>query len=243
VSQLADSDKTFEGFLKECFEAPNFCPVASRADSAEELISKVWKLIDEAKYEPILLGIYGPQSYVSIKTQILGALYAAPSYPTLGLYLDALLTRNETEFALWATSQAESSSGPPPFKEFSVSSTTENNAGIRCSDEAFRSDSLEEIKPYIEAFHEESRIIGDITWSTLAMSCAQWPYTAKETISRPWEGLGTKNPMLVVQNTHDPVLSVEAARNASAAFPTSRLLLNEGYGVSVHCEKTCELLH
>lgn len=172
-------------------KTPELCPLAARAASAEELASKLYGLFDEAKYQPIVLGALGIQSYALIKSMVLGSLYDPSTFPTLALYLDSVLTRNETEYGLYLASLIAGTASPKPFPDYSPAPTKENVWGIRCSDEALRAN-LTEMTPLIEDFHKESRVIGDITWTTSTLACAQWPFEAKERYTGGFEDIQTK---------------------------------------------------
>lgn len=234
VSQLSDADKTFQSFCAECLRAPALCPLEAQAESAEELASKIHALIDEAKYQPVSMGVLGPQTYSTIRTNIAAAMYDPSGFPSLALYLNAVLTRNETQLLAYLTRLASTTSSKKPFPDYSPSSTKENQWGIHCSDELLRHDNLTAIIPLIEDFHAESKISGDITWTTLAMGCAQWPWQAKERWTAGFHDIDTHHPILFLANMYDPVTSVNGARNASASFPGSGLLINDGHGVSEH---------
>ena len=110
----------------------------------------------------------------------------------------------------------------------------ENTWGIRCSDEGLRSNNLTKMSPLVEDFHTESMLIGDVTWTTSMLVCAQCQLHAKERLrAHQFHGIQTKNSMLVIPNRYDPVTPVNAARNASAASPGSPIVVNEGHGVCI----------
>lgn len=189
-------------------------------------------MIDDVRDVPIVLGENGLLTYASIKTKILSALYSASEFPQLALYLDALVTRNETAIIQYLTTIGSATASTDPFPDYSPATTKENVWGIRCSDEFYRTNRLTDVPPVVEDFHSESRIIGDITCSTAALACAQWPFEAKERPPLPFEKIRTAHPMLFISNMYDPVTSMAGGRNASASFPGSRQLINEGHGVS-----------
>lgn len=201
----------------------------------------MFDFFEEVKYEPIAFGRLGIHTYAMIKSTIMGFLYTPrTSYPSLGTYLTAMLTRNETLYEEYAVASAAGGGGgggdPAPFPEISSAASKENTYGIRCSDESIRSDDLAAIVPLLDKWQSESRLGGDITPVTQTVLCSQWPFKAKERYTGGFKNIKVKNPILFVANTFDPITSVKAARNASAAFNGSRLLVHEGHGVSSrHC--------
>ncbi|KAK3677837.1 hypothetical protein LTR37_021509 [Vermiconidia calcicola] len=89
------------------------------------------------------------------------------------------------------------------------------------------------MSPLVEDFHTESMLIGDVTWTTSMLVCAQCQLHAKERLrAHQFHGIQTKNSMLVIPNRYDPVTSGNAARNASAASPGSPIVVNEGHGAT-----------
>lgn len=65
------------------------------------------------------------------------------------------------------------------------------------------------------------------------MACAQWPFEAEERWTQGFNDMETRHPIMFLNNMYDPVTSLGAAKNASASFVGSSLLINEGLGVSL----------
>jgi len=104
-------------------------------------------------------------------------------------------------------------------------------AGIRCSDHSFRTDNLADLLPVKDEFEQTSKIAGGLLAAAQPMTCAQWPFKAKEQIQ--WTGgYKTKNPILLVGNTLDPLTPVESAFNSSLDFPGSAVVHQNTGGVS-----------
>lgn len=61
--------------------------------------------------------------------------------------------------------------------------------------------------------------------------CAQWPFEAAERYEGSFLGVETKNPILFVGNTYDPVTPLASAHNVSAGFVGSVVLQHDRYGV------------
>ena len=102
--------------------------------------------------------------------------------------------------------------------------------GIACSDAYKRASNLDELQPAIAANYRGSRLLGDY-FNPNQFACAQWKFDAKERYGGDFQ-VQTKNPILWLSNELDAVTPLAAAKNMSAGFPGSRLLVTEGYGVS-----------
>lgn len=164
-----------------------------------------------------MFGPYGVIPYATIKSNILGSLYARSGFESLASFLNVVITKNETLYALWLAGNAASAALPKPFPDYSPASTKENTFGIRCSDEGFRANDLTEVMAIVEEFRNESRLIGDVTWSTAALACAQWPFHAKERLrSDQFFDIRTKSPIRT--NT------IRSRRCERRALPAQRFL-------------------
>jgi len=104
-------------------------------------------------------------------------------------------------------------------------------SGIRCSDHSFRTNNLPDLFPIIDRFEQTSKIAGPLLAAQQPLNCAQWPFKAKEQIQ--WTGgYKTKNPIVMVGNTLDPLSPVESAFNTSSDFPGSLVIHQNTAGVS-----------
>merc|ERR1712000_76788 len=104
--------------------------------------------------------------------------------------------------------------------------------GIRCGDVAFRADTLSAFDSFKEAVVPTSKWGGLDLGLDNIIQCAPWKMRAKEVYSGSWSNIRTKNPLLIIGNTYDPVTPLVSARNNSAAFEGSIVLQHNGYG---HC--------
>lgn len=214
--------------------------MAAQANTAEELERKLYDLLNSVKAEPIVLGEYGIYTYGTLKPTIMAYLYSPANYPMPALYLDSLLTRNVTQFSQYIQANLPSTApSTTPFPDIAAAGGQENTQGIRCSDEALRASNLSDMMPLVEDWYSESKF-GDTAMIYHGIACAKWRFQAKERYTGGFEEIVTKNPMLVVANSFDPITSKAGARNASAAFPGSRVLINGGHGHSLisqpsHC--------
>lgn len=106
----------------------------------------------------------------------------------------------------------------------------ETNAGIHCGHKSLREKRLEDVLPIVEALYNESFILGDNV-GMVPLTCASWLIDAKERYEGGFDDIRTKNPLLFIGNTFDPLTPLVSAMNASAGFVGSVVLQHDGYGV------------
>lgn len=109
--------------------------------------------------------------------------------------------------------------------------------GISCSDTISRADSIEDVMEEVEFEMGSSRFGEQMPFST--MTCAQWPFEAKERKTVD-EEVETKNPILIVGNTYDVATAVQAAYELSELFPGSVVVEQKGFGVSSFMSRICK---
>jgi hypothetical protein len=103
---------------------------------------------------------------------------------------------------------------------------------IRCSDSAFRAANLTDVLPLAGEFFGRSEFVGDILVAAQVLPCSRWPFRAKEIYNGGFKNIATRHPIMFIGNTFDPITPLVSARNASAAFDGSKVLAQNGYGVS-----------
>lgn len=230
VEWTTDTDKTFStGFLGGCLEAgPNRCALARANATVSDLEETVFGLIDTLKFNPIAIGGV-LVDYTIIKDAILGTLYGPALWGQLAVGLASLAsgTGNVTEAVLEFVQQYAG--------ELDLDSAAETTSAIKCGDKAVRASStgaagLNSVRPVVERLENQSRVGGDkLSW--FVPRCAQWQLDAKERYDGDFN-VQTKNPVLVIGNTFDPVAPLVSARNLSETLSGSVLLQHDGFGVS-----------
>lgn len=226
VEEITDTDAVFSGFFSGCLANPSNCALSKDGATADELSQKVYSLLYELKYHPMVVGLditIGYIDYGVLKQSIKQALYSPSLWEPLSVVLHELLLGNATA-ALMAS--ADLYQGHTIFPNNGPDAIY----GIRCSDSALRSKNISSLERLLDAFSARSRLYGDIL-SVQAVTCAQWPFVAKERYSGGWE-VKTKNPVLFIGNTYDPFTPLVSAHNASSGFRDSVVLQHDGYGVS-----------
>lgn len=233
VQQLAASDATFQGFLSQCLAAPTLCPLARLEQPGKTLHQQVSEAIEQIKYRPLAVGTDALISLVDYNVAK-GAIgqYLYGGFEQLALFLELLVTRNDNGFARYASRPANASdTAPSPFPE-NVGIQREATNGIRCADNTLRANNLDEVMLLIQEFYKTSTTLGDWLAVPQPLTCPQWKIAAKERYAGGFINIATSKPLLFIGNTFDPIMSLSAARNASALFEGSRLLVHNGYGVS-----------
>lgn len=230
---VSSVDQGFRGLLEACVKVGPACPLARENLTADALEESIYDLFETLKTDSIPLpadmvdwtAIMAGHilDYSSLKNLILTTLYHAQGYSGIVTALDGILTGNIT--ALTAVRDINS-------QTFSTSMQAEAFMGIICGDKARRPESLEEMMPSIEAATESSAIGGNsIIHGMHAFQCAHWSLEAKERYMGDFTAR-TKNPVLIIGNTYDPVTPLVSAKNVSASFEGSVVLESHAYGVS-----------
>ncbi|KAF7547481.1 hypothetical protein G7Z17_g7696 [Cylindrodendrum hubeiense] len=221
VELYKDTDKVFSGFCVGCIANPDKCPLATGNITAPELEAEIYAFLDDLRHNPIV--IPDPTrwyviDYNMVKPLLHHLLYAPRVWPAAAVILNALITRNVKTIGAIAARLAAATAPLDAEAQF----------GIKCSDTFGQTSDINAFLPTIRARHEASLYVGD-TGDSVAMRCARWKLPAKERYSGDFR-VTTKNPMLIIGNTYDPVTPLDSAKNVSEAFEGSVLLQHDSYG-------------
>ena len=178
VQQVVDSEATFAGFFAGCVEYPKYCPLARNESSAGEIYRKVQDLLQTIKYQPIVLGSdisTDLVDYGTIKGLILQSLYSTTLWPVLAQLLDSIFTGDQKSY-VEAYTVISGALAQKVYPQYGLDALQ----GIRCSDSAFRADSLAEVLPLVNDLEVESPIIGDLQAASILLPCSRWKMSAKE---------------------------------------------------------------
>lgn len=217
---MASTDDTFRGFCKGCVAAPERCPLAGNM-TAEQLEQSLYAMMEDLKENPIpvidkeLPGGGMLIDYSLVKGIFFKMLYFPFTWPATAAAIAGV-----------AAGSADALMGLGAGGE----GGNEAQFGIKCGDVLQHADKLADIKPILEARHKLSWF-GDAADQVLAQ-CARWKLPAKERFDGDFSKVKSKNPILVVNNRHDPVTPLASARNVSETFEGSVLLEQNNYGVS-----------
>jgi len=227
IESLDSLDSVVQGFYDGCVANPDECALAKEGQTSQDISNVVEAFLATLRYNPIVVTdeISIIITYDKVKTFMFESMYRPNSWPTVAVLLDLLIQGNSTGYADTLEQLAGGGNGtdreaPDAFK------------GIRCGDVAFRADTLSAFDSFKEAVVPTSKWGGLDLGLDNIMQCAPWKMRAKEVYSGSWSNIRTKNPLLIIGNTYDPVTPLVSARNNSAAFEGSIVLQHNGYG---HC--------
>ncbi|KAI1409287.1 TAP-like protein-domain-containing protein [Hypoxylon sp. FL1857] len=220
---VASSDGSWEEFMRGCITNSNNCALA-RNRTYEELevaMAQLWDTIrnNPPVYNGPLLPYAIVFDYTTFVDFVYNSLYRPTSFPELASVLDDVLHGNLETFA-----QALVTNGAP------AQVNAQAILGIRCGDKKPRTDALADLEPVLDEYRRTSKWFWDWNWGAYVMPCAQWKFHAKERYEGDFNNIRTKNPVLFIGNSFDPVTPLVSARNMSAGFEGSALLTHNAHG-------------
>lgn len=217
---VAATDATWEQFMRGCIAAPQNCALARNHHTFQDLESAMRRLFDTFRNNPPVYNGSLVFELSFLESHVYNALYSPSKWPQLATSLDGLL-RGDLEPIVASISEG----GAIPSQAQAI-------LGIRCGDKKLRTDKLADLGADLNQYRRTSRWFWDWGWGYYVMPCAQWKFHAKERYNGDFR-VKTKNPMLIVGNTYDPVTPLVSARNMSEGFEGSVLLTHNGHGVSI----------
>lgn len=218
VELFTDSDNTLSAFLYGCVAVgEEKCALARHNATASDLEETVYECLDDLKYKPIPYG-GGVLDYFTFKRFIFERLKAPTQWSNLTILLDGLLVGNLTVLDE-SSEELNGSLGLPGGSLF----------GIQCGDKISRASHPNDVLSTIEQVQQKSRLVGDVS-AWLIDICALWKMDAKERYQGDFLAR-TKNPILLIGNTHDPITPLVSAYNASESLGNAVVLQQNGSGV------------
>ncbi|KAM7183896.1 Alpha/Beta hydrolase fold [Rhypophila sp. PSN 637] len=232
---LEDTDKVFYGFIDECIKAgPSKCALASLHNDSQALAEKLITSISALRDEPISVYInstvYGILDYWTIWDK---AVFEALYKPTqlwydLAKNLASLLQGNATDAFLaygYSDPNKWNTTGRGEAIEFIM-----YNDGIHGTENfpKDRKSFLGWLTPYFN-----QSMFASVEYEGYFKRRA-WKLGRTHGYSPVRHGppVKTKNPILILTTTYDPVCPVISAKSALEAFEGSKLVEVKGYG---HC--------
>ena len=205
--------------MGECIEAGDKCALSSLNDTASDLADTLDRAAESYRTDPVAVGGV-VITYSAVRSFYYNLIKTLGNVEVMMEAIAALVAREDLE-----------EYGPGLGTTDSAGENSSNEAifGISCSDAIPRADSREEVMDEVEFEMASSRFGGEMPYST--MTCAQWPFEAKERKTVD-EEVETKNPILIVGNTYDVATAVKSAYSLSELFPGSVVVEQKGYGVS-----------
>jgi pimeloyl-ACP methyl ester carboxylesterase len=199
------SAQVLDAFLTLCGQAST-AQCAFSAGNAAATQAKWTTLLQRVRKQPVTMGT-PPRTltYAAlVSTMIENVLYNAGSWPQAAELLQTLWTSREP-------------SGPLPAPHAAVSSPAQE---VENRVQAFAVQCAESPNPrhpgVFRALAAQAYArAGDVGryWAWIDEPCARWPATAAARYAGPWDR-PTANPVLVINNTHDPATPGSAAAPA-----------------------------
>ncbi|EEU34243.1 uncharacterized protein NECHADRAFT_85518 [Fusarium vanettenii 77-13-4] len=207
---LTDTDATLSRFCQECVEARDVCPLAGKLN-AKDLEKKLYKFFDDLRLEPIVFqGVI--LDYKSIKALLYGNLKYPETWQMMSRILDAMMKRDSK---LLEALGGDGGGG-------GSSMTKESHWGIRCSDMTGQTDDVHDVIPILNKRWDTNRFAADVI-EDVVMRCSRWKLPAKERYEGDFKAK-TKNSILVIGQTSDPITPMASARNLAGTLEGSVLL-------------------
>ncbi|KZT62528.1 alpha/beta-hydrolase [Calocera cornea HHB12733] len=253
-SGLDDTNKVWQGFLSSCAKAgPARCALAKGNDTAESIMARFDKIVENAIDRPVPVPWGGVTSGIVTASDVIQAvykvLYAPKDWPKVATALAALEVGDAYPLAAYLDEVTPAPPGgrrSPLANIFNRHMTTIasplTTEAIMCSDTDQRvahagAPDAAGFAQYVRELANISSITGE-SWALWVAKCRVWNVTATEAYRGPWtvaEGLKqTKFPVLFLGVTADPVTPLSAAKDMSAGFgnTSATLLIQDGFG---HC--------
>ncbi|KAI0122252.1 TAP-like protein-domain-containing protein [Daldinia grandis] len=212
---VASTDATWEEFMRGCIATPDNCALAKNR-TYDELEAAMAELFDTVRNNPPVFNGTVVFGYDLFKSHIFSTLYSPTDWPGLAQALEHVLEGNLETFV-------------NRVLRFSIPAQDQAILGIRCGDKKLRTNKLSDLEPVFEQYHKTSKWFWDWAWGYYVMPCAQWGFEAKERYEGDFQ-VKTKNPVLFVGNSFDPVTPLASAKNMSSGFEGSVLLTHNGHG-------------
>ncbi|KAJ3232077.1 hypothetical protein HDU81_003324 [Chytriomyces hyalinus] len=233
LNNLVDTKDLFKAFARECdFAGPERCPLAKLATKKTTIKKLIQTLLHDLDQHPIsevstthvplvisqdtvkamlLTAFYQPRLWKSVA----GALAELIEFGT-GARAAALFERLRGESNLDACS-TENVSGSLGFFAVACLDSTRNNVSLGAWQHAAQEN--QKISPLF-----------GVQWVWRGLGCRYWPVQAAERYTGPWNHK-TKNKILIVGNSFDPVTPLASAIKMEKAMDGNGVLLvQNGYG-------------
>lgn len=228
-NNIATGDLVLTKFLETCLatKSQKICALYRPDATVANLTKSIRDLAEEIKFQPLLMG---PNITTDVVT--LANLKSALDTPLriqidiaiyLAGYLDAILTRNLTQYRLTRPLVVTDSTAIP-------GPTVDAIVNIRCTDSSYRSENFTDVQARVRKAEELSYLYGD-TYPASFMTCSRWPFKSKGRYNGDFK-TKTKNPMLIIGSPYDLRTPFKGAQKVHDLFEGSALLQHNGYGVS-----------
>ncbi|GJN69031.1 hypothetical protein PLICBS_003077 [Purpureocillium lilacinum] len=259
---LSDADKVFDAFDTACHAAGRD-KCALWASSPEAVQRRRSSLLQALKIRPVLIPANarssGPElpervTYTRLqrltRALVYNPVYNAPAlarvYAALeqgdGLPFYDIVVLLEKQQQGGGSKLLCSLTDTPATMPLETPAEPDALAGIMCAD-ARAAESLDEFEAYTEDLRRSSRWMG-ATHADFGAACVGKTVGSKWRFSTDDIKADTSFPILYIGNIADNVTPLASARNNSALFPSSAVLVQKSYGhCSLAAPSTCTVRH
>lgn len=217
-------DDAFRGFCKECVSTPKNCSLA-KGQTAQELEDSILSLFNTIKRLPVPIADHKDPAGgwllddKMLKRHVMQVMYAPLQWPKLADTLSAVMNGSAANVAVRIINW--------PWGD---TSSRDAYYAIRCGDAVSPNLSFDQAPSIVASRRERSPLFHDVV-DAAAFICGQWKFRAKERYGGDFS-VKTKNPILLLGNSYDPVTPLASAHNVSDALEGSVVLQHDSYGVS-----------
>lgn len=243
TTYFLDAEKSLENFFRECLATPDLCELAGvpGLNTTEDMHTALAATLDDLLQSQITVDFgqtvyiweYGaePRSlYEHIKRSTLLALYNPINFITLDFDLTMALTGNYSYF----THSLSAQEAPDPSDIATVHQSAASLLGVACLDGRVRAQQPEEIVGYVEA-QQDASVFAD-GYGPQYWTCPSWRFDPAERYEGDFTAENTSAPILFSNSVYDPATPLASAKNASASFAGSSLIVHKGLGHSIFAQ-------
>ena len=230
ADEFHSTDAVYEGFIQECFESGDACPLAAGYVSAEELHNNLTRSILHLYDDPIPVyinaSLHGEVRFFDVAWKgIFPSLYKPTTWPQTAENLAALMQGNfSVPYLAWSVPEST-------WSDFYEANVVIVNSDLAPRDQLTRRKKTRpEILVAMEAFHNTSTIAGDTEADSL-FQLEAWRYARSHSFV-PAERVKTAHPLLILSTSLDPICPLVYAQKANAVYEGSVLLEQKSMG---HC--------
>ncbi|XPT01449.1 hypothetical protein M3J09_010584 [Ascochyta lentis] len=238
ITVTRDTERALVNFFTECVNVgPGLCPIANFTGpnaTPEDLHKEYARAFQELLDDPVVMpDNYQPSPWWQpggitvfqlLKYSTLALVYRPSQFGELYIIVDIVLRRAWDEWITLSTPLVTNST----ILEVPWNLGVNAFHGITFGDGSFQADNPEDMYSLVLA--QASAGAFSDGFAPQIWPCAQWKFDVKERYTGPFTAINTSYPILFVNGNHDPITPLSAAYEASANFPGSRLVVQNGHG-------------
>lgn len=232
TQQAAAAGDEFAVMFEFCVQAgpQNYSLINNSNETAADLESKVWHLVDELRTHPVILGESFVLDYTQMKGIMKSSLIIPSLWPKFTTFLKMLLADDTSSSEIMSLVQNFAAINAEQ-KAADIITKSAPILGIIRGDNIPRAANFDEIEAATNEAHRAIAVVGEV-WDISRFPCARWKMNVKERYERNFN-VKTRDPVLMISNVYDGVTSLASAQNLSVSLEGSGFLTVNGYGVSL----------